>query len=307
MDTPAITPEILAQPGDSPSTGPSPPHESATPQSQSQSQQAQAHSHILRHQQTQQPKTQGTTTMDSTFFFGKSLRPLSPPESPFAFDAAFSAKPQQTSPPSSTGGLQTSAPASPHFTLPALVRPTYLSLAKPPTPNLSTARTKRERGWAKAVVPQRTADNPYFPSIAEQERAEKWVRDQARFTLPEPSPPAMVEHSGVVGGADPFSHANSASSASASSGATASSPGEKSGPRFKLDLGDVRRRRALRVCAEVPASPESLENGIAGRASEDEEAYKKQMAKHLAERIRRRSVRPEPWGRRDGEEGRFEW
>ncbi|KAF9731652.1 hypothetical protein PMIN04_006656 [Paraphaeosphaeria minitans] len=307
MDTPAITPEILAQHSNSASTGSE--TVAAAPQSQPQSRQAHPHPHphFLPHQ----PKIRGTPAMDSNFFFAKSLRPLSPPESPFAFDAAFSAKPHHTpsSSSSSTAALQTSRP---HVRLPALDGPTALAkpLTSTPKPNppttitTTTTRTKRERGWAKAVVPQRTPDNPYFPSTAEQQRAEQWARDQQRrSSSPAPAPPAAVE----LGGADPSSHASS--SCSSSSASTASSRG----PRFNLHLGEGRRRRALGGCADVPAaSSERLGGGVGGgRATgvegEVEEVYRREMARYLVERIRRRSVRPEPLGRRDGEEGGFEW
>jgi hypothetical protein len=49
----------------------------------------------------------------------------------------------------------------------------------------------------------------------------------------------------------------------------------------------------------LPPSPESLvpEGEMAGM-----EEYRRTMAAHLRERMRRRSVRPQPWGK-DG----FEW
>ncbi|KAF2444285.1 hypothetical protein P171DRAFT_30040 [Karstenula rhodostoma CBS 690.94] len=288
MDTPAITPEILASSSSSSSTKPS---ESAAPAQSQAHLHLHSHSHILPQTQLQPQKQATTTTMDS-YFFANALRPLSPPESPFAFDAAFSAKP--TSLPTST------APASPHFDLPALVRPTAMAAAaaaaaRLPTPKSS--KTKRERGWAKAVLKSTAgAENPYFPSIAEQERAERWARDAAR--LPQASPP--VDTVGGAGPLDPLSHANVAGP-SASSPSTADEA--EHGGGFKLHLSDVRRRRALALCtsggAQVPASPESM---ASGRSREGEEAYRRGMAAHVAERIKRRNVRPEPWGR-DG----FEW
>lgn len=74
-----------------------------------------------------------------------------------------------------------------------------------------------------------------------------------------------------------------------------------------LDLSFVRRRRALGLCASggahVPASPESMDEGRTGKG-EGEGAYRRGMVEHLAERMKRRNVRPEPWGR---DESRFEW
>ncbi|KAJ4348468.1 uncharacterized protein N0V89_009843 [Didymosphaeria variabile] len=238
MDTPAFTPETL--------------HSS------------------LGSSSTQPPQKPGNTNnngmaFSNMDFFANALRPLSPPESPFNFNAAFS----NSKPPSRTS----TAPASPHLDLPKPV--------KRASPNLKL------QARARSVQPQKKTEvNPYFPSIAEQQRSERWMRDAAR--LPQGSPPSTSEA--------PLEAPRPSSRERASSDGALT---------LKLDLSSAQRRRALKICTfaqrggGLPASPESLPESSSGQKVAEE--YSRNMAQHLQEKMRRRSVRPTPWGKD------FEW
>ncbi|KAJ4300749.1 hypothetical protein N0V90_002837 [Kalmusia sp. IMI 367209] len=182
-------------------------------------------------------------------FFAKSLRPLSPPESPFHFDAAFK-KPLSAVEP---------APASPHFELPALVKRKAASPVHAKAPAQTKAHAQPKKG---ARGTQDTSnDNPYFPSIAEQERQE---RLRLRGWMPEPSPPAEPEAE--------FAPTNY----EAPQNADMSAPLERRRP-LKISL-PARRQ-------DWPASPASMESasgsGSEGCGSVSVEEYRKGMKDYL--------------------------
>ena len=252
MDTPALTPETLAES----SLGSPPTHAQTKPFEVPSS------LHITMALENTSFFTT-TTTTTTTATTTTTTAPLSPPESPFNFGAAFKPTARPTIVP---------APASPQFQLP--VRPRRKATSPEERP--------QTRCWSRTVQPKSKAqDNPYFPSIAEQERAERWKKDSAR--LPQPSPPLVPrEHTpptdDEVDSALPRGEELDAAQA-----------------ELDWSLSPMERKRAMKIKLpetkpdEFPGSPESLPSSSAPQAvqySADE--YRRAMAKHLEEAMKRR-------------------
>ena len=252
MDTPALTPETLVVSSLEPQPAHQPAHHS-------------------------KPSPSFHTTMEHSTFFTQTMAPLSPPESPFNFGAAF--KPTQTT--------IVPAPASPHFELPARCK-RKLESSPPQKPQPRN-------------VARRAQNNPYFPSIEEQERRERWNRDAAR--LPQPSPPlAPQEHTPPT--EDEAIPALEADVATPASGPV---------PETDHSLSPLERKRALKIrlperkAGEFSASQEA--EGVPPRVTQttsplSAEAYRRAMASHLGEALR---LREEEQTRRTKEDNPFRW
>ena len=247
MDTPALTPETLAE-----SSLESPPtHPPTTP--------------------FEVPSSlPSAMALQHTSFFtnSKPAAPLSPPESPFNFGAAFKPSARPTLVP---------APASPQFQLP--VRPRR----KAKSPEEKTQPRTRARDVQRAGK-----ENPYFPSIAEQERAERWKKDEARLPLPSP---VLVprEHT-------PPTDDDEAESAASLGG----EPLEAVKAEMDWSLSPMERKRAMKIklpekkVDEFPGSPESLPASSSSLATQmSAEEYRRTMARHLEEGMRRRKQESE--------------
>lgn len=248
MDTPALTPETLVVSSLEP-----------------------AHQPI----HSSKPSPSFHTTMEHSTFFTQSVAPLSPPESPFNFGAAF--KPAQIT--------TVPAPASPHFELPARCKRKIESPTQKPQPSI------RARSVAR-----KAQNNPYFPSVEEQERRERWNKDAAR--LPQPSPPlAPQEHTPPTDDDEALPALQ----------ADANTPV----PDMDWSLSPVERKRALKIrlperkAEEFSASnPEALPPSSRTSSPLSAEEYRKAMASHLQGALR---LREEEQTRRKKEENPFRW
>ncbi|KAF1973431.1 hypothetical protein BU23DRAFT_129916 [Bimuria novae-zelandiae CBS 107.79] len=206
-----------------------------------------------------------------TISVASSLASPSPP-------APLQTKPTRTKSPPFTMAFNTSGffsksknapPLSPHFDIP-------------------TRGTRRDSVSPRKDKPQREPsprarkmqeDNPYFPSIADQERAERWKRDAA--WLPQPSPPLAAQESTPPTDEEELSGLK-----------LAPREDEDAAARLNdLSLSPMERRRTMRITLPVwdkmPAGAEA--RGCSeSMPPESAEAYRRGMKSHLEEVIQRR-------------------